>query len=270
MALSPDAKNVLRATSRTFYIPISRLPGGLQEAVGSAYLCMRAIDEIEDHPELDGPGKARLLQRISQVMQAQTSHDEFAQGELDSIFRAYADLLPEVTRRLGEWACQAPDSIAPRIWDATAAMADRMAHWALNDWHIHTKADLDRYTFSVAGAVGLLICDLGAWFDGFQLNRTLAIQFGRGLQSVNILRNRTEDLKRGIDYLPTGWDLARMHQYARYNLTHAEAYSNTLPRRPFTYFIRIPLVLALATLDALDRGEKKLSRAAVLNLVRTA
>lgn len=270
MALSSAAKGVLKATSRTFYIPISRLPGGLQEAVGSAYLCMRAIDEIEDHANLDGLRKARLLRRVSQVMQAQTSHEAFALAELDEIFRPYFNALPEVTRRLGEWACQAPASIAPRIWDATAAMADRMADWAIVGWQIQTEADLDRYTFGVAGAVGLLICDLGAWFDGFQLNRTRAIQFGRGLQSVNILRNRNEDLNRGIDYLPVGWDLARMHKYARHNLALAEAYANTLPRLPFTYFIRIPLVLAIATLDALERGETKLSRATVLNLVRTA
>jgi farnesyl-diphosphate farnesyltransferase len=269
MALSLEAKKALKATSRTFYIPISRLPGGLQEAIGSAYLCMRAIDEIEDHPEIDQEGKANILGRISQMMQAQTTNEEFALHELDIIFRTYVNILPEVSRRLGEWACQAPVAIAPRIWDATAAMADRMAQWALNGWHIQTKADLDRYTFSVAGAVGLLICDLGAWFDGFQMNRTRAIQFGRGLQSVNILRNRSEDLKRGIDYLPHGWDMAKMHQYARHNLMQAEAYADTLPRRPFTYFIRIPLTLAIATLDALERGEAKLTRSAVLKLVHS-
>ena len=64
--------------------------------------------------------------------------------------------LPEVTIRIGEWALLAPETIAPRIWDATAAMADRMAHWASSNWKIHTEADLDRYTFGVAGAVGLL------------------------------------------------------------------------------------------------------------------
>jgi farnesyl-diphosphate farnesyltransferase len=269
MTLSVGAKKILKATSRTFYIPISRLPAGLQEAIGSAYLCMRAIDEIEDHPDLAGDRKARLLSSVSQVMQAQTSNEEFAQDDLDRVFEDHGHILPEVTKRLGEWACQAPAAIAPRIWDATATMADRMAQWALDGWCIQTKADLDRYTFSVAGAVGLLICDLGAWFDGFQLNRIRAVQFGRGLQMVNILRNRTEDLKRGIDYLPTGWDLSRMHQYARHNLLHAEEYADTLPRRPFTYFIKIPLVLAVATLDALEKGETKLSRSAVLTLVRS-
>ena len=46
MNLRNNALKTLRETSRTFYIPISRLPGGLQDAVGSAYLCMRAIDEV--------------------------------------------------------------------------------------------------------------------------------------------------------------------------------------------------------------------------------
>ncbi len=38
MNLRKDALEILKATSRTFYIPISRLPSGLQEAVASAYL----------------------------------------------------------------------------------------------------------------------------------------------------------------------------------------------------------------------------------------
>jgi hypothetical protein len=60
MNLCGDALEVLKATSRTFYVPISRLPSGLQEAVSSAYLCMRAIDEIEDHPNLHRADKARM------------------------------------------------------------------------------------------------------------------------------------------------------------------------------------------------------------------
>ncbi len=38
--------NILEQTSRTFYIPIVKLPPIAQEAVASAYLCLRAIDEI--------------------------------------------------------------------------------------------------------------------------------------------------------------------------------------------------------------------------------
>jgi farnesyl-diphosphate farnesyltransferase len=39
-----SALKVLEETSRTFYIPIAKLPEQAQEAVASAYLCLRAID----------------------------------------------------------------------------------------------------------------------------------------------------------------------------------------------------------------------------------
>jgi farnesyl-diphosphate farnesyltransferase len=268
MASHRDVLDTLEETSRTFFIPISRLPSGLQEAVASAYLCMRAIDEIEDHPQLDTLSKVRHLRTISQIMQAQTSVATFALDDFSAAFRAQQSVLPEVTIRIGEWACHAPKSIAPRIWDATATMAARMADWVANGWKIQTEADLDRYTFGVAGAVGLLLCDLWAWFDGVQLDRTPAIQFGRGLQAVNMLRNRVEDLARGRDFFPAGWTQKQMQQYAHHNLTLADAYARTLPSGPFVYFIKIPLALAFATLNALAAGEAKLSRSAVLKLIQ--
>jgi len=36
-------------------------------------------------------------------------------------------------------------------------MADRMAFWALRNWKIDNKQDLDAYTFAVAGSVGLIL-----------------------------------------------------------------------------------------------------------------
>ncbi|MFO0280142.1 MAG: squalene/phytoene synthase family protein, partial [bacterium] len=179
MNLRDNALTILQETSRTFYIPISRLPDRLLEAVASAYLCMRAIDEVEDHPDLDNFSKSQILRQISLNLQAGTENstkEDFAFGLV------HREILPEVTLRIGEWAMLAPDSIAPRIWDATAAMADRMAYWASNNWDIRTEVELDQYTFSVAGAVGLLLSDLWNWYDGTQTNRSYAIGFGRGLQ----------------------------------------------------------------------------------------
>jgi len=268
MILHQDVLDTLKETSRTFVIPISRLPHGLQEAVASAYLCMRAIDEIEDHPHLDKRSKINYLTTISHLLQAQTSLATFALDDFSAALRTQRPVLPEVTVRIGEWACFAPEAIAPRIWEAAASMADRMARWVADDWNIQTEADLDRYTFAVAGAVGLLLCDLWAWFDGVQMNRTHAIQFGRGLQAVNILRNRNEDLSRNVDYFPSGWTQDRMREYAYRNLSQAEAYTKTLPPGPFFYFIKIPLALAYGTLQALARGESKLSRSAVLQLIQ--
>lgn len=159
---------------------------------------MRAIDEIEDHPEIDNATKAKLLRSISLTLQAGV--DGFAVEAFFTGFNGYENTLEEVTLRIREWLLLAPETIAPRIWDATAAMSDRMAYWAERNWEIYTESDLDRYTFGVAGAVGLLLSDLWTWYDGTQTNRTQAIGFGRGLQAVNILRNHTEDLRRGVDF----------------------------------------------------------------------
>ncbi|XTZ12103.1 MAG: squalene/phytoene synthase family protein, partial [cyanobacterium endosymbiont of Rhopalodia inflata] len=172
------------------------------------------------------------------------------------------------TLRVGEWALLAPNSIAPRIWDATAAMADRMAYWVENNWTINTEANLDQYTFSVAGAVGLLLSDLWAWYDGTQTNRTHAIGFGRGLQAVNIIRNHREDLKRGVNFLPQGWLEQDIHQYARCNLTLADYYTKSLPPGPALDFCKIPLALAYGTLEVMALGKKKLSRSDVIALVQ--
>lgn len=266
MNLQTRALQTLKQTSRTFYIPIARLPGELQKAVASAYLCMRAIDEIEDTPDLDNYTKAQLLRSISLRMQEISDRD--SQARINSDLIAYSNVLPEVSLAIGDWASLAPETIAPRIWDATAAMADRMAYWAEQNWKIDTEAELNRYTFSVAGAVGLLLSDLWSWYDGTVTNRSQAIAFGRGLQAVNIVRNQQEDLQRGVSFIPTGWTNREVREYARRQLEQAKLYIESLPRNsPALSFCQIPYVLAKGTLDAIALGKPKLTRHDVLTLV---
>jgi farnesyl-diphosphate farnesyltransferase len=264
MALQDDAINTLRETSRTFFISIVRLPPGLREAVMSAYLCLRAIDEIEDHPLLGKNAKTRLLIKISLCCQMKGC------GEVGCFSTEYARRhgLPEVTRRIGDWMKIAPASIAPRIQDATASTALRMAHWVRNDWLIRTREDLDCYTFGVAGAVGILLSDLWAWYDGTQTDRGQAVAFGRGLQAVNILKNRSEDLNRGVNFFPNGWCEEDVREYASSNLLLAGTYVESLQPGHVREFCRLPLALAHATIEALSRGEFKLNRDLVIKLAR--
>lgn len=264
MMLRDEALEVLEATSRTFFLPISRLPPRLLDTVGSAYLCMRSIDEIEDHEALPDAAKGRLLRSVAGAFESvQTTLDPRAFARL---FEGAEAALPEVTVRVGEWATLAPDGIAPRIHEAIATMARRMAAWSDCGWSVHSESDLDRYTFSVAGSVGLLLSDIWAWFDGTGTDRTEAVGFGRGLQAVNILRNRRDDMERGVDFYPDGWDDDRMFGYARRNLALAAAYIRDLPAGPVREFCSLPHALAEATLDALAEGQPKLSREAVLRL----
>jgi farnesyl-diphosphate farnesyltransferase len=267
MVLSEDVLSLLQETSRTFFLPIRQLPAGLQEAIAAAYLSMRAIDEIEDHPYLESSVKSNLLLQVSQQLQSQVILAGYPSAELLKCFSPFLADLPEVTRRLADWVNLPDDAIAPRIWEATATMAERMASWVEHGWSMKTEYDLNRYTYAVAGATGVLLCDLWAWADGEQLNRSAAIQFGRGLQAVNILRNRADDLERGVDFFPTGWTLEQMHLYASKYLTLADTYAQTLPPAPFEALIQIPLALARATLHVLEQGERKLSRHEVLRII---
>jgi farnesyl-diphosphate farnesyltransferase len=265
MKYGQDALSILKDTSRTFYIPISRLPDGLKEAVASGYLCMRAIDEVEDHPTVENGIKAQILRDLSQVLQSGVT--QFDEATFDRAFGEHWAAFPEVSVRLAEWANYAPPEIAPRIWEATAAMADRMAYWADHNWKIETEFDLDRYTFSVAGSVGLLLSDLWSWHDGVRTDRIQAIGFGRGLQAVNILRNHQDDLTRGVSFMPQGWTSVELNVYARRNLELAEAYTQALPKGPARDFCTLPLALAQATLDTMMQGFPKLSRSQVMTVV---
>jgi farnesyl-diphosphate farnesyltransferase len=258
-----DAMDVLLATSRTFFLPIDRLPANLKEAVASSYLCMRAIDEIEDHPQLPSESKVKLLYSIHETLQ-KPLHDH----EWSILFAPYSSLLPAVTLRIDDWLSLSPTPVASHIWSTTATMAKGMADWVLKGWKMETEADLDQYTFYVAGLVGLLLTDLWKWYGDIETDRQLAVAFGRGLQAVNIIRNRDDDFARGVDFFPNGWGWEKMFSYARRNLSLADLYTKSIQPGPILDFCQIPITLAYGTLDALAAGETKLSRTAVMKLVQ--
>jgi farnesyl-diphosphate farnesyltransferase len=87
------------------------------------------------------------------------------------------------------------------------------------------------------------------------------------LQAVNILKNRAEDLARGVDLFPQGWMQEEMDRYARQNLDAADAYLKTLGETPFRYFMKIPQALAYAILASLALDQSKLTRAEVSSLM---
>lgn len=262
--LYKDAMDMLLETSRTFFIPITYLEPGLQEAVASAYLSMRAIDEIEDHPELAPTTKINLLREVSDILA-----QPFSAGKINQLFAAHRSSLPEVTLRLEKWIQLCPKTILPNILKATSKMASGMADWVAKKWVIKDQDDLDDYTFYVAGLVGVLLSEVWKWYDAIETDEKLAISFGRGLQAVNIIRNREEDLARGVDFFPDGWSMDDMFEYAERNLAQAEEYCQALKHETIIKFCRIPLALAHGTLTALKEGKEKLSRVDVHEIVKS-
>ncbi|WP_216827800.1 squalene/phytoene synthase family protein [Alkalihalobacterium elongatum] len=257
------AKRVLMETSRTFFIPISKLPDELEEAVMSAYLCMRAIDEIEDSPSLSKEIKVNLLNKISIMLKNEVNKTEF-----NALFDPYKSSLPEVTLQLNDWITLCPESASQAVVNATSEMAEGMGKWVNKAFKIDNKEDLDEYTYYVAGLVGVMLSDLWRWYDGTECDRDLAIGFGRGLQAVNMIRNRDEDLSRDdVDFFPNGWDMKDMFEYARKNLELGDEYTKDLTVGPVYYFCKIPLALAFSTLDAIEAGQEKLTRNSVMEIV---
>ena len=91
VVLHREAMDMLKQTSRTFFIPINFLEPTLRKTVASAYLCMRAIDEIEDHrTDADGPdvplGKTPHQRRVYGTEQGHRDvTDDVGDGEAEDL-----------------------------------------------------------------------------------------------------------------------------------------------------------------------------------------
>lgn len=260
--LHQESMDMLKETSRTFFIPITFLRSKLKETVASAYLCMRAIDEIEDHEMLENETKQHLLSEISELLKK-----PFDDVAYKALIEPYCSTLPAVTNRLGDWLTLCPADIVEKVKSATSEMAEGMAKWARRNWVIKTKSDLDEYTYYVAGLVGCMLSDLWKWHDNTETDREQAIAFGRGLQAVNILRNQDEDDERGVNFMPDEWDREDMFQYAKNNLQKADQYMENIKDSHIQMFCKIPLELAHSTLQALKKGKEKMSRDDVFTVV---
>ena len=255
-ALYKEAMQVLKETSRTFYIPITFLKSDLKLAVASAYLVMRALDEIEDHEDIENDIKNTLLQEVSALLKV-----PFDESQYEALLAPYKEIMPEVTLRLGDWLSLCPDGAREIVSASASEMAFGMGKWAEAGWVIHTREDLDEYTYYVAGLVGTLLSELWEWSTGLKTDRELAIGYGRGLQAVNILRNQYEDMEeRGVSFIPDGWTREDLFAYAEENLAKADEYMKSINKRTILLFCRLPLALAHKTLKAMKDGKEKMSR----------
>lgn len=251
-----DAIEMLKKTSRTFYIPIRLLKKDLRHAVASAYLVYRAIDEIEDHEALPNNTKKIILAQLAELFKA-----PFTQKEYFAIIGPIKSQLPEVSIRLVDWLEASPEGAEPLIREIGSEMAYGMGKWAEKNWDVQTKEDLDEYTYYVAGIVGILLSQLWDWSYGYDYDEELALGFGRGLQAVNILRNQEEDYdERGVSFVPNGWTRDDLFAYAEENLAKADAYIETLTEKSTILFCRLPLEFAHKSLAAMKEGREKMSR----------
>lgn len=212
---------LLEGVSRSFYLTLRVLPGGMRAPVGLAYLLARAADTIADtsliappqrldlllslRSQVNGtPDETALARIASEVAKQQTQSNE--KTLLESLGPALA-----ILAQLDE-----PDRAAVRQIVTTLTEGMEFDLRTFPDEHagkvvaLCNMAELDRYTYLVAGCVG----EFWTVMSRAHVPRTFAdeqdfdvavqrgVRFGKALQMTNVLRDCGKDLRIGRCYLP--------------------------------------------------------------------
>ena len=225
--INDEMDNLLKTTSRSFYPTLKYLPKKVRGQIGLLYLLARVADTIADskHGETD-----LLLKSISE-------YNSVAQGQSAQLpdFTVIADIQDNPSE--AELLRNVSDIVnALQVYDKDdqARMLeclDTIVGGQILDLErfgpakeggkisaLKNNAEMDDYTFRVAGCVGvfwtkmslahLVKMDEDRQEDFFEKG----VRFGKALQMINILRDIPEDLRFGRCYIPTD-------ELSRYGLT---------------------------------------------------
>ncbi len=208
---------VLRRVSRSFYLSIRFLPSRLRESVALAYLLARATDTVADTARISGTFRRETLQTLSKAIQGKASQGavvdlvaSFAPLQEHEAERTLVELLPDCLEWLGRLEtsdCLDVRAVLEKITQGQMLDLQRFSETA-EITALSTAADLDEYTFLVAGSVGEFwtrlcfrhIRNFAARPEKEML--TLGKSYGMGLQLINILRDVGTDLRAGRCYFP--------------------------------------------------------------------
>ena len=299
---------LLQRVSRSFYLSLAVLPRAVRPTIGLAYLFARAADTIADTRLIDRASRIGHLETLRAALEGGDA------GQLVTVVDALAAPQPlrserALLERLPE--CLAAYRALPAADRARVrAVLTTIMEGQVQDLRVfpgedegklaalETREDLDRYTYLVAGCVGLFWTEvhvahrprLRHW--DLPRMRALGVRLGKGLQLTNVLRDLPRDLRHGRCYLPRQ-DLARLgleprdlldptrapaarpvlREWLDTALDHYEAgwqYTFAIPRREARMRLACawPLLIGLRTLDLLAASPNWLDPAVTLKVPR--
>ena len=246
--------DILRRTSRSFYLTIRLLPRALRGDVMLAYLLARATDTIADTSAAAPPQRLALLRaaRASLDRPAIEGYhaDDLLRQQREPAERHLLSVLPVLWTRLHRQHDGLVAGVLDRILEGQIFDLERFGPDAapLDD------AELERYTYLVAGSVGEFWTDLCAArlgdfaIDPVDVMRRRAKHYGQALQLVNILRDRRMDAALGRVYV-TEAEVGRRTRQARDWLGEGAGYCAALRDGRLRYATLLPALLGWRTLS---------------------
>jgi farnesyl-diphosphate farnesyltransferase len=208
--------NLLKATSRSFYLTLRVLPAAVRPQISLAYLLARTADTIADTEIVPLAQRLEALQKLRErILGKSTAPLNFGELARQQASPAEQRLLEKVEDSLALLQTFSPADLQQvrGVLDVISSGQEldlqRFAGAsAENIIMLETDDELDDYTFRVAGCVGEFWTKLcrAHLFPNAQLEDAQllgdSIRFGKGLQLVNILRDLPADLRKGRCYLP--------------------------------------------------------------------
>jgi farnesyl-diphosphate farnesyltransferase len=209
-------KDLLRDVSRSFYLTLRILPGRIRNQIGLAYLLARTTDTVADTEAIAIPERLVALQTLREAIlapkqqtvalpqiQAQQANaaERILLERIDEALMVLFSFAPEDRRLIQTVLRTISEGQELDLLRFGSASRDNIVA-------LQRDADLDDYTYRVAGCVGEFWTRMCVGHlspkprTGLESLVERGMRFGKGLQLVNILRDLPADLQKGRCYLP--------------------------------------------------------------------
>ena len=229
---------ILRSVSRSFYLSIRFLPAQLRQPIALAYLLARATDTIADTTGISRLVRIETLKMLSNGIQGKASRDvvvdliaSFIPLQVNKNEQRLLESLPDCLDWLDQIEHADRNDIRIVLGKITRGQMLDLQRFD-NPQEIRalsTAADLDEYTYLVAGCVGEFwtrLCFRHVQnFSSLSEDEMLALGklYGMALQLINVLRDVGADLRAGRCYFPE-FELTAAHLTASQILSEPERF----------------------------------------------
>jgi farnesyl-diphosphate farnesyltransferase len=208
---------ILRSVSRSFYLSIRFLPAQLREPIALAYMLARTTDTVADTTQISGSVRMETLKLLSNGIQGTASRDvvggliaSFVSLQENASERQLLESLPDCLVCLEGMEHADRNDIRLVLEKITRGqMLDLQRFDNPREMRaLSTAADLEEYTYLVAGCVGEFwtrLCFRHVHqFSSQTEDQMLALgkRYGMALQLINVLRDAGSDLRAGRCYFP--------------------------------------------------------------------